>query len=71
MENNKSKFMPTGMYYDGTKVYEIQIARSGDAARYRMTIAVEKQVEKTAVRFAFWHRVFSIEVIKSIKTVKA
>lgn len=35
------------------------------------TIAVEKQVEKTAIRFAFWHGVFSIEVIKSIKTVKA
>ena len=35
------------------------------------TIAIEKQVEKTAVRFAFWHRVFSIEVIKSIKTAKA
>lgn len=34
-------------------------------------IAVEKQAEKTAVRFAFWHGVFSIEVIKSIKTVKA
>lgn len=35
------------------------------------TIAIEKQVEKTAIRFAFWHGVFSIEVIKSIKTVKA
>lgn len=35
------------------------------------TIAVEKQAEKTAIRFAFWRGVFSIEVIKSIKTVKA
>lgn len=35
------------------------------------TIAIEKQAEKTAIRFAFWHGVFSIEVIKSIKTVKA
>ena len=35
------------------------------------TIAVEKQAEKTAIRLAFWHEVFSIEVIKSIKTVKA
>ena len=35
------------------------------------TIAVEKQAEKTTIRFAFWHGVFSIEVIKSIKTVKA
>ena len=35
------------------------------------TIAVEKQAEKTAIRFAFWHGVFSIEVIKLIKPVKA
>lgn len=35
------------------------------------TIAVEKQAKKIAIRFAFWHGVFSIEVIKSIKTVKA
>ena len=35
------------------------------------TIAVEKQAEKTIIRFAFWRGVFSVEVIKSIKTVKA
>ena len=35
------------------------------------TIAVEKQAKKTAIRFAFWHGVFSVEVVKSIKTVKA
>lgn len=37
MENNKSEFKATGIYFDGARVYEIQIARSGDAARYRMT----------------------------------
>ena len=35
------------------------------------TTAVEKQAEKIAIRFAFWRGVFSIEIIKSIKTVKA
>ena len=38
MENNKSEFKATGIYFDGARVYEIQIARSGDAARYRMTV---------------------------------
>lgn len=34
------------------------------------TVAAEKQAEKTVIRLAFWHGVFSIEVIKPIKTVK-
>ena len=38
MENNKSEFIATGIYFDGARVYEIQIARSGDAARYRRTV---------------------------------
>lgn len=38
MENNKSEFKATGVYFDSARMYEIQIARSGDAARYRMTI---------------------------------
>lgn len=37
MENNKSEFKATGVYFDGATLYEIQIARSGDAARYRVT----------------------------------
>ena len=37
MENNKSEFKPTGIYYKGASVYEIQISNSGDAARYRIT----------------------------------
>ena len=35
------------------------------------TIAVEQDKSKTAIRFAFWHGVFSIEVSKSYKAVKA
>lgn len=38
MENNKSEFKATGVYFDGARKYEIQIARSGDVARYRMTV---------------------------------
>lgn len=35
------------------------------------TIAVEQDNSETAIRFALWHGVFSIEVSKSYKTVKA
>lgn len=35
------------------------------------TIAAEQNSSETAIRFAFWHSVFSIEVSKSYKTVKA
>lgn len=38
MENNKSEFKATGVYFNGARVYEIQIAHSGDAARYRITV---------------------------------
>lgn len=38
MENNKSEFKATGVYFDSwARVYEIQVSYSGDAARYRMT----------------------------------
>lgn len=36
-----------------------------------LTIAVEQDNSKTAIRFALWHGVFSIEVSKSYKAVKA
>lgn len=35
------------------------------------TIAVEQDNKETAIRFALWHSVFSVEVSKSYKTVKA
>lgn len=35
------------------------------------TIAVEQSNSETAIRFALWHGVFSVEVSKSYKTVKA
>lgn len=35
------------------------------------TIAVEQNGSETAIRFALWHSVFSIEVSKSHKIVKA
>ena len=34
------------------------------------TIAVEQNDSETAIRFALWHSVFSIEVSKSYKTIK-
>lgn len=37
MENNKSEFKATGVYFDGATVHEIQISHLGDAARYRTT----------------------------------
>ena len=36
-----------------------------------LTIAVEQDNKETAIRFALWHSVFSVEVSKSCKTVKA
>lgn len=35
------------------------------------TIAVEQDNKETAIRFALWHKVFSVEISKSYKTVKA
>lgn len=35
------------------------------------TIAVEQNSSETAIRFALWHSVFSIEISKSHKIVKA
>nr|DAK20628.1 MAG TPA: hypothetical protein [Caudoviricetes sp.] len=35
------------------------------------TIAAEQNSSETAIRFALWHSVFSIEVSKSHKIVKA
>lgn len=35
------------------------------------TIAVEQANSESTIRFALWHGVFSIEVSKSYKTVKA
>lgn len=37
MESNRLEFKATGVYFDGATEYEIQIARSGDAARYKAT----------------------------------
>ena len=37
MENNKSEFKASGIYFDGASEYEVQISHSGDAARYRVT----------------------------------
>ena len=42
-----------------------------DALFLTPTIAVEQTNSETAIRFALWHGVFSVEVSKSHKTVKA
>ena len=46
-------------------------ATKSEALFLTPTIAVEQDYSETAIRFAFWHRVFSVEVSKSYKTVKA
>ena len=51
MENNKSEFRATGVYFDGARKYEIQIARSGDAARYKMTVKYVRDSEVTRGRW--------------------
>lgn len=52
MENNKSEFKATGIYFDSARVYKIQIARSGDAARYvRITKYVVRDNEITRGRW--------------------
>lgn len=56
MENNKSEFKATGIYSDGARVYEIQIARSGDVARYRMIVKyVARDSEVTRGRWQEIH----------------
>lgn len=35
------------------------------------TIAIEQDNSETAIRFALWHSVFSIEIVKNCETVKA
>lgn len=35
------------------------------------TIAIEQDNSETAIRFALWHSVFSVEINKSHKIVKA
>lgn len=46
-------------------------ATKSDTLFLTLTIAVEQDNSKTAIRFALWHGVFSIEVSKSHKIVKA
>lgn len=50
MENNKSEFKATGVYFDGARAYEIQIARSGDAARRKHdTLCLNSKQNGTAL----------------------
>lgn len=58
------------------KIYSIMItikfsATKSEALFLAPTIAVEQDNSETAIRFVLWHSVFSIEVSKSYKTVKA
>lgn len=46
-------------------------ATKSEALFLTPTIAVEQDNSETAIRFVFWHSVFSVEVSKSHKTVKA
>ena len=43
MENNKSEFKRTGVMHCGAELLEIQINRTGDAARYRSTVKMVVQ----------------------------
>lgn len=58
------------------KIYSIMITMKFSATKSETlfltpTIAVEQDNSETAIRFALWHGVFSVEVSKSYKTVKA
>lgn len=46
-------------------------ATKSEALFLTPTIAVEQDNSETAIRFVLWHSVFSIEVSKGYKTVKA
>ena len=54
MENNKSEFKATGVYFDGAREYEIQISDSGDAARYRRILRL---VSGTKVNLGRWQEI--------------
>lgn len=45
-------------------------ATKSEALFLTPTIAVEQDNLETAIRFAFWHSVFGVEISKSYKTVK-
>lgn len=58
------------------KIYSNMITMKFSATKSKTlfltpTIAVEQDNSETAIRFALWHGVFSVEVSKSYKTVKA
>ena len=58
------------------KIYSNMVTMKFSAAKSKTlfltpTIAVEQDNSETAIRFVLWHGVFSIEVSKSYKTVKA
>lgn len=46
-------------------------ATKSEALFLTPTIAVEQDNSKTAIRFALWHSVFSVEVSKSYKNRKS
>ena len=58
------------------KIYSNMVTMKFSAAKSKTlfltpTIAVEQGDSETAIRFALWHGVFSVEVSKSCETVKA
>ena len=59
-----------------TKIYSNMVTMKFSATKSETlfltpTIAVEQDNSESTIHFALWHSVFSIEVSKSYKTVKA
>lgn len=59
-----------------TKIYSNMVTMKFSATKSETlfltpTIAVEQDNSETAIRFAFWHGVFSVEVSKSYKNRKS
>ena len=69
-------YCPTICRSQKSKIYSIMVTMKFSATKSETlfltpTIAVEQDNSETAIRFALWHGVFSVEVSKSYKTVKA
>lgn len=75
-ERNSLGAAPTAALSLTTKIYSNMVTMKFSATKSETlfltpTIAVEQDNSETAIRFALWHGVFSVEVSKSYKTVKA
>ena len=76
VDRNSLGATPTAALSLTIKIYSNMVTMKFSATKSETlfltpTIAVEQGKSETAIRFALWHGVFSVEVSKSYKTVKA